>query len=82
MYRVIAKNREEIFYNLNQVYGFLVGLFEDYRQHHPSVKFFKRWYQARCKRGVGQESYTLMDNQYFQIEKIMPSPQLKLHVET
>ena len=74
MYRVITKNREEIFYNLNQVYGFLVGLFEDYRQHHPSVKFFKRWYQARCKRGVRQE-YTLMNNQSIRIEKLTPSLQ-------
>ena len=82
MYRVIAKNREEIFYNLNQVYGFLVGLFENYRLHHPNVRFFKRWYQARCKRGVGQENYVLIDDQYFQIKKITPSPQQAPRRET
>lgn len=75
MYRVITDSRKEDFNNLNQVYGFLIGLFEDYRQHHPNVRFFKRWYQARCKRGVGQEDYTLMNNQSFRIEKLTPSLQ-------
>lgn len=74
MYKVIAGSRDEDFQNLNQVYGFLVGVFADYRQHHPTVKFFKRWYQARCKRGVNWENYSLGQSS-FRIEKIMPSPQ-------
>lgn len=75
MYRVITDSRKEDFVNLNQVYGFLIGLFEEYREHYPSVKFFKRWYKSRCKRGVGQEPYILMNNRFFRIEKLTPSPQ-------
>ena len=74
MYRVITDSRKEDFNNLNQVYGFLIGLFDEYRQHHPNIKFFKRWYHARCKRGLGQEKFSLGQSS-FRIEKITPFPQ-------
>ena len=74
MYKVQAasgpSHREEIFTNLNQVYGFLVGVIAGYRQHHPSLKFFRRWYQARCRRGVGTSVFLLDGGDSFQIEKV------------
>lgn len=75
MYKVQATSghsstREEMFTNLNQVYGFLVGVIAAYRQHHPSLKFFRRWYQARCRRGVGASLFLLDGEASFQIEKV------------
>lgn len=74
MYRIVTEKRCEDFHNLNQVYGFLVGILQSYRQHHPTVKFFKRWYQARCRRGMGDETFTI-ENLAIRIEKLMPSLQ-------
>lgn len=72
MYRVITDTRIEDFYNLNQVYGYLIGMFDNYRKYHPSIKFFKRWYQARCKRGIGKEEYSF-GTFSFKLEKLTPS---------
>lgn len=79
-YRIIAQARTEKFYNLSQVYGFLVGVFADYRKHHRTVKDFKRWYLSRRRRGVGDKQYTFEPSITFQIEKLTASSQRSPHV--
>ena len=48
-FKVLAENRTEIFKNLSGVYGFLVGIFPNYRKYHPNERLFKGWYRIKRK---------------------------------
>lgn len=81
VFRVFVKNREVTLHNLNQVYGFLIGVFPGYREHHPSMKFFKKWYLARRRRGLTTHNYQF-GNSSFCLEQITPYPRPVPHSET
>jgi len=51
MYKILIGIKEEKFDNLNQVYGFLCGIFEDYKKSKSTFKQFKSSWSARKKRG-------------------------------
>lgn len=46
-YKVSTENRIEIFKSLSAVYGFLVGIFPNYKKYHPNERLFKGWYRAK-----------------------------------
>lgn len=48
-YKVLTGKRIEIFKNLSAVYGFLIGVFPNYRNAHPNIRMFKRWYRVKRK---------------------------------
>lgn len=53
-FKVSTENRAEIFKSLSAVYGFLVGIFPNYKKYHPNVRLFKKWYRAK-KRLKGEK---------------------------
>lgn len=73
-YLITVNNRIEKLANLNQIYGFLVGSFPNYRKHHPSIYFFRRWFFA-IKRREGKKKFDYkFENTSFSIEIIKSSP--------
>lgn len=55
--------RQEMFENLNQVYGFLCGVLPSYRGRFRQFKLFKKWFIALSKR-MKEPTLSLSNGQF------------------
>ena len=72
-YKVCIKERIEIFQDVSGVYGFLIGIYPNYRKIHPNKRLFKRWIRAK-KRAKGNKFEHQSKNHPFNLEILSHVP--------